>query len=118
MNRLNSHEKGGHSCNELGSVEGPKHKNVVDQGLAHESPYQVEEARYINGNKSYNFKPNNNLPTHYMKTCPMEVECSKVQDQLRIFKTMLHLSSKGKIKEFRELKIKDRGDLSPLKRKC
>ena len=29
------------------------------------NPYQVKEARIVNGNRSYNFKPNNNLPTHY-----------------------------------------------------
>ena len=49
----------------MGIVEGVEQKNIDDQGLAHEGPYQVEEAQYINGNMSYNFKPNNNLPTHY-----------------------------------------------------
>ena len=49
----------------MGIVEGVEQKNVVDQGLAHEGPYQVEEAQCVNGNRSYNFKPNNNLPTHY-----------------------------------------------------
>ena len=29
------------------------------------SPYQVEEAQFVGGNRSYNFKPNTNLPTHY-----------------------------------------------------
>ena len=38
---------------------------MTDEGLAHEGPYQVEEAQFVSGNKSYNFKPNNNLPTHY-----------------------------------------------------
>ena len=49
----------------MGTVEGAEKKCVVDEGLAHEGPYHVEEAQYINGNRSYNFKPNNNLPTHY-----------------------------------------------------
>ena len=64
MNRMNNQERRSHSVNEVGIVEGAKQKNIVDQGLAHEGPYQIEEARYINGNRSYNFKPNNNLPTH------------------------------------------------------
>ena len=31
-------------------------------------PYQVKEAQLVNGNNSYNFKPNLNLPTHYTPT--------------------------------------------------
>ena len=38
---------------------------MIDEGLAHKGPYQVEEAQFVSGNKSYNFKPNNNPPTHY-----------------------------------------------------
>ena len=34
----------------------------------HEGSYQVEEAQYLNANRSYNFKPNLNLPTHYTPT--------------------------------------------------
>ena len=40
-------------------------KCMTDEGLAHEGPYHVEEAQFVGGNLSYNFKPNNNLPTHY-----------------------------------------------------
>ena len=29
------------------------------------SPYQVKEGHFVNGNRRYNFKPKNNLPTHY-----------------------------------------------------
>ena len=59
MNRMNTQERRSHSVNEVGIVNG-----VVDQGLAHKGPYQVEEVQYLNRNRSYNFKPNNNLPTH------------------------------------------------------
>ena len=38
---------------------------MANEGLAHEGPYQVMEVQYFNGNRSYNFKLNNNLPTHY-----------------------------------------------------
>ena len=68
MNKMNNQERKGHSCNEVGIVEGVEQKNVVDQGLAHEGPYQVNEVQYLNGNISYNFKPNNNLLTHYTPT--------------------------------------------------
>ena len=42
-----------------------REKKSVDEGLTHEGPYQVEEAQYLNANRSYTFKPNLNLPTHY-----------------------------------------------------
>ena len=38
---------------------------MTDEGLAHEGPYQVEEAWFMSGNRIYNFKLNNNLPTYY-----------------------------------------------------
>ena len=41
---------------------------MTDEGLSHESPYQVEEAQFMSGNRSYNLKPNKNLPTHYTPT--------------------------------------------------
>ena len=47
------------------TIEGNEQMSSADEGLAHEGPYQVEEAQFLNGNRSYNFKPNLNLPTHY-----------------------------------------------------
>ena len=64
MNRLNNQERKNHSTHEVGIVEEAE-KKCVNEGLDHEGPYQVEEVQYLNGNKSYNFKPDNNLPTHY-----------------------------------------------------
>ena len=64
MNRMNTQERRSHSVNEVGIINGVKKNSVADQGLAHEGPYQVEEVQYLNENKSYNFKPNSNLPTH------------------------------------------------------
>ena len=57
-----------HSTHEVGTIEGNEKKSSVDEGLALEGPYQVEEAQFVNGNRSYNFKPNLNLPTHYTST--------------------------------------------------
>ena len=36
-----------------------------DEGLVNGGPYQVENVKFVNGNRSYNIKPNTNLPTHY-----------------------------------------------------
>ena len=49
----------------MGIEKGGEQKGTTDEGLAHEGPYQVEEAQFVGGNIGYNFKPNNNLPTHY-----------------------------------------------------
>ena len=57
MSRLGNQDRRVHSAHEQ--------KSITDEGLAHEGPYQVEEAQYVNGNRSYNFKLNNNLPIHY-----------------------------------------------------
>ena len=65
MTRMNDRDIRNHSVNEVGIVEGLEQKSVVDQGLAQEGPYQVEEIQCLNGNRSYNFKRNGNLPTHY-----------------------------------------------------
>ena len=46
-----------HSVHELGIIEGNEQKSVTDEGLAHEGPYHVEEAQFVGGNISYNFKP-------------------------------------------------------------
>ena len=54
-----------YSVHEVGTVEGNEQKNIIDEGHAHEGPYQVEKAQFVSGNKSYNFKPNINLATHY-----------------------------------------------------
>ena len=56
MKRMNNQEKKGNSYNEVGVVEGAREKCVTDEGLAHEGPYQIEEAQFVNGNRSYNFK--------------------------------------------------------------
>ena len=57
-----------HSANEVGTIDEIEERNSVEKELAHEGPYQVEEAQYLNSNKSYNFKPSLNLSTHYTPT--------------------------------------------------
>ena len=65
MRKMGNHERRMHSANEVGTVDENENMNSVEEGLAHEGPYQVEEAQYLNAYKSYNFKPNLNLPTNY-----------------------------------------------------
>ena len=38
MNRMSNQERRGHSCNEVGNVEGAKQKCLAGEGLAHEGP--------------------------------------------------------------------------------
>ena len=65
MSKMGNHERIMHSANEVGTIYENEKRNSVEEGLAHEGPYQVEEAQYLNAHRSYNFKPNLNLPTHY-----------------------------------------------------
>ena len=55
-----------------------------------------------------------------MRISHMVVEHSKVQDLCRIFNNkMLHMGSKdSRSNGVKELKIRDKGDLNPLKIKC
>ena len=65
MNKLGNNERKMHSAHEVGAVDESEKRNNAEEGLAHEGPHQVEEAWYLNANRSYNFKPNLNLPTQY-----------------------------------------------------
>ena len=66
MSKMSTQEKRSYSANAVGIEEGREQECSTDEGLAHEGPYHVEEAQFINDNKSYNFKPNKNLQTHYI----------------------------------------------------
>ena len=65
MSKMNTQEMRSYSANAVGIEEAREHKCMTDEELAHEGPYQVEAGQFVSGNRSYNFKPNNNLPTHY-----------------------------------------------------
>ena len=62
-NKLSSKERRMNTEHEVGAMKEGRRNNA--EGYEEEEPYQVEEARYLNENKSYIFKPNPNLPTHY-----------------------------------------------------
>ena len=63
MKKMSSKERRMHIEHEVGV--GRKGRRNSVEGYEEEEPYQVEEAQYLNANKSYTFKPNPNLPTHY-----------------------------------------------------
>ena len=63
MNKLGNNERRMHTAHEVGAVEERIRRNA--EGLVDEEPYQVEETKYLNEQRSYHFKPNPNLPTHY-----------------------------------------------------
>ena len=65
MRKVGNKERRMHSANEVGTIDENEKRNSIEEELAHEGPYQVEEAQYLNATRSYNFKPNLNLPTHY-----------------------------------------------------
>ena len=65
MSKMSNQERRSNSTNAVGLLEGGEKTCITDEVLAHEGPYHVEEAQFVNGNRSYNFKPNTNLPTHY-----------------------------------------------------
>ena len=65
MNKMGKQDRRMHLTHEVGTIEQNEQKSNAEEGLAHEGPYQVEEAQFLNANRSYNVKPNLNLPTHY-----------------------------------------------------
>ena len=63
MNKLGNNEKRMHTAHEVGAVKERMSNSV--EGHVEEEPYNVKEAQYLNAKRSYTFKPNPNLPTHY-----------------------------------------------------
>ena len=63
MNKLGNNERRMHTAHEVGAIEERIRRSA--EGIVREEPYQVEETKYMNEQRSYHFKPNPNLPTHY-----------------------------------------------------
>ena len=55
MSRMNTQERRSHLKNTVGIEERGEKKCINDEGITHEGPYQVEEAQFVSGNRSYNF---------------------------------------------------------------
>ena len=64
MHRMDRQEKRLHSAHEIGAIDREGMRRSAER-LAEEDPYHVEEAKYLNEQRSYHFMPNLNLPTHY-----------------------------------------------------
>ena len=64
MNKVCMQERSNRSAHLVGILE-HQQRVLNDEGLAQDGPYHREEVQLINGNRSYNIKPNTNLPTHY-----------------------------------------------------
>ena len=65
MNKLGNNERRMRTALKVGTVDEGEKRKSADGGLTHEGPYQVQEAQYLNANRSYTFKPNLNSPTYY-----------------------------------------------------
>ena len=66
MNKLGNNERIMHTAHEVGAIKEGIRSNA--EGPVEEDPYQVEETKYMNEQRSYHFKPNPNFPTHYTPT--------------------------------------------------
>ena len=64
MHRMDKQDKKLHSAHEIGAAKREGIRRSAE-GPTEEDPYAVEEANYLNEQRSYHFKPNPNLPTHY-----------------------------------------------------
>ena len=67
MHRMDKQERKLHSAHEIVAVEREVMRRSAE-GPTDEDPYAVEEGKYMNEPRSYHFKPNPNLPTHYNPT--------------------------------------------------
>ena len=65
MNKMGNNERRMQTTLQVRTVDEGKRRKSVEEGSNHEGPYQVEEAQYLNANRSYTFKPNLTLPTYY-----------------------------------------------------
>ena len=64
MHRMDKQERKMHTAHEIGAVEREAMRRSAEVPTEEDS-YGVEEAKYMNEPRSYHFKPNPNLPTHY-----------------------------------------------------
>ena len=65
MNKMGNNERRMNTALEVGTVDKEERRKSAEEGSNHQGPYQVEKVQHLNANRSYTFKPNLNLPTHY-----------------------------------------------------
>ena len=64
MHRMDKQERKLHTVHEIEAVERELMRRSAEVPTAEDS-YGAEEVKYVNEQRSYHFKPNPNLPTHY-----------------------------------------------------
>ena len=64
MHRMDKQERKMHTAHEIGAVERELMRRSAEAPTKEDS-YGAEEVKYMNEQRSYHFKPNPNLPTHY-----------------------------------------------------
>ena len=64
MHQMGRQEKRLHYAHKIGAIDKEGMRRSAE-GLAEEDPHQAKEAKYLNEQRSYHFKPNLNLHTHY-----------------------------------------------------
>ena len=67
MHRMDKQERKLHTAHEIEAVERELMRRSAEVPTAEDS-YGAEEVKYVNEQRSYHFKPNPNLPTHYNPT--------------------------------------------------
>ena len=63
MNKLGSNKRRMHTTHEVGAIKEGIRSSA--ERPVEEELYQVKETKYMSEQRSYHFKPNSNLPTHY-----------------------------------------------------
>ena len=68
MHRMDKQDKKLHSAHEIRAIERSGIRRSAEGSTNEDHPYAIEEANYLNEQRSYHFKMNPNLPTHYNPT--------------------------------------------------
>ena len=124
MNRMDKQERKMHTAHEIGAVERELMRRSVDVPTEEDS-YGAEEVKYVNEQRSYHFKPNPNLPTHYNPVGTMRIShmveghyTDQGRDNILNKDISSHQGSSSSIKEVKaEMNIRVRGEPNHLKNK-
>ena len=126
MHRMDKEERKMHTAHEIGAVERELMRRSADEPTEEDS-YGAEEVKYVNEQRSYHFKPNPNLPTHYNPALRNHENLSYGGGALHGPGRVIilnkdissHQGSSSSIKEVKEeMNIKVRGEPNHLKNKC
>ena len=126
MHRMDKQERKMHTAHEIGAVERELMRRSADVPTEEDS-YGAEEVKYVNEQRSYHFKPNPNLPTHYNPALRNHDNFSyggghytaQGRDNILNKDISSHQGSSSSSKEVKvEMNIRVRGEPNHLKNKC